>query len=231
MIEKIIDKKTSQLLEELKADFQIDFEEKNINYCEMFQINGTAKIYFNPAIIDTETITHELLHIWLNKYNYRIGNYIYMVCSENKKLGKIFTKFLCDYIENCFDHNKMYPKYLEMGYSPEKFIVNGLGEKCHIKDIKSINLKFLGTYNSNSINRYIGNLISIYADHVDNDYTEHLKLLREKDDSLFSIITDFWNSWINFDITNIDPIFNSDIELSENFITAMEFWIKDKRVN
>ena len=69
-----------------------------------------------------------------------------------------------------------------------------LGIPIYPLTIKSINLKFLGTYNSNSINRYIGNLISIYADHVDNDYTEHLKLLREKDDSLFSIITDFWNS-------------------------------------
>ena len=117
-----------------------------------------------------------------------------------------------------------------MGYGAEKFVMNGLEEKCSIRDIKTLHLKFLKKYKSKSINKYIGFLISIYADHVENDYTEHLELLKSKEPELFKIVTDFWNSWMKFDIENIDPIFNLDIDLAENFIVSMEIWTEHKSI-
>lgn len=229
-IKYILDKKTSDLLFELRADSEIDFVEKNINFCEVFTQNGKSTISYNPKIVDTESIAHELLHIWLNKFNYVIGNYIYLVFESDRKLSKIFNKCLCDYIENCFDHYKMYPKYSEMGYSPDKFLMNGLAEKCSINDIKKLHLKFLGKYKSDSINKFIGYLISIYADHIDNNYDEHLELLKTKESELFSIVTNFWNKWLVFDIENIDIIYNSDRELVESFMTDMENWIEYKNI-
>ena len=224
-----LDLKTRLLLEELQKSYKIKFEEKQIDYCELFIKSNDATIYFNPNDIDTETITHELLHIWLEKFNYTVGNYIYMVNLEHEKLNKVFSKFLCNYIENCFDHHKMFPKYSEMGYSPEKFLKNGLAEKCSIQDINSLNLKFSEVYDSTAINKFIGFLISIYADHIkENKYTEHLFLLKQKDSDLFKIVTDFWNSWVDFDITKINAITNSDIQLNEKFITEMEMWVNDK---
>jgi len=115
-IERIFDVKTKSLLHDLKKDFQIEFEERKIDYCEVFTIKNQATIYYNPKIIDNESIAHELLHIKLKRYNYVIGNHIYFSCLNNPKLQKIFNKFLCDYIGNCLDHFKMYPEYLEMGY-------------------------------------------------------------------------------------------------------------------
>ncbi len=229
-IEHTLDKITTKLLSELRKESEIVFQQKDINHCEVFTQNGNSTIYYNPNIVDNESIAHELLHIWLNKYNYIIGNHIYLSFKSNFKLSKIFNKFLCDYIENCFDHNKMYPKYLEMGYSPEKFIINGLDEKCSIDDIKKLNLKFLSKYKPDAVNRFTGYLISIYADHVDNVYDEHLNLLEKKEPELFRIVTEFWNSWTEFDIENIDPIYNSDLELAESFITKIEDWIEFKKV-
>ncbi|WP_225037309.1 hypothetical protein [Winogradskyella sp. SM1960] len=229
-IEQTLDKTTSELLSELRKEFRIDFQEKNINHCEVFTQNRNSIICFNPNIVDNESIAHELLHIWLNKYNYIIGSHIYLSFQSDWKLSKIFNKFLCDYIENCFDHYKMYPKYLEMGYSPEKFIMNGLEEKCSIEDIKKLHLKFLSKYKPDSINRFIGYLISIYADHIDNTYDEHLNLLEKKEPKLFRIVTEFWNKWTEFDIENIDAINNSDLELAESFMTEMKEWIEFKKV-
>jgi hypothetical protein len=117
-----------------------------------------------------------------------------------------------------------------MGYSPAKFLTNGLEEKCSLSDIKTLNLRFLGKYKSKSVDRFIGYLISIYADHIDNDYGEHLKLLKDKESDLFELVTAFWNKWKDFDIENIDPIFNSDIELAESFITDMENWVENKKI-
>lgn len=225
-----MDLNTSQLLSELRQEFEINFQPKDINFCEVFTQNGKSTIFYNPNIVDNESIAHELLHIWLNKFNYVIGNHIFVSFQSDWKLSKIFNKFLCDYIENCLDHYKMYPKYLEMGFGPEKFIMNGLDEKCSINDIKKLHLKFLNKYKPDSINRYIGYLISIYADHVENNYDKHLELLQKKEPELFKIVTDFWNKWVEFDIENIDAIHNSDIELAESFMIEMEDWIEYKKL-
>jgi hypothetical protein len=227
-IEHQLDNESKLLLADLSRDFQIEFEPRDINYCEVFTINGCSTIYYNPKFVDNESISHELLHIHLKRYNYSIGNHIYLSFQNHKKLGKVFSKFLCDYIENCFDHFKMYPKYIEMGYSPERFLTNGLNKKCSILEVKLLNLSIFGVYKAKSIDRYIGYLISIFADHVDNDYYKHIKILHKKDADLFEIVLRFWNKWKVFDIKNIDPIYNSDIELVESFIVDMKVWIENK---
>jgi hypothetical protein len=116
-----------------------------------------------------------------------------------------------------------------MGYSPQGFLTNGLEEKCSLQNLKTLNLSFLKIYKAKSIELYIGYLISIYADHIDNNYNQHLKLLKEKDSDLFDLISRFWSKWKEFDITNIDAIYNSDIELADSFVTDMEEWIRHKK--
>lgn len=219
------------LLSELEKNYEIEFQQKDIDYCEVFSQNNKSIIYYNPKNVDDESIAHELLHIWLNTFNYISGNGIYLQCLENPKLEKIFVKFLCDHIGNCIDHIKMYPQYLSMGYSSEKFIVNALGEKSNLNDMIDLKLKVgENQYSSKAIELFIGNLISIYADHIENDYTKHLIILKNKDEDLFDIVTKFWNSWKNFDITKIDVIFNSDTELMFNFVEDMENWVMNKEI-
>jgi hypothetical protein len=122
----------------------------------------------------------------------------------------------------------MYPKYLEMGYSPTKFIINGLEEKCSLSDIDELRIRSGNNYWAMEINKYIGYLISIYADHAENNYKDHFDRLSQKDHNLFKIVTRFWISWESFDIENIDPIYNSDLEISENFIKEMKDWSLNK---
>jgi hypothetical protein len=64
MIEAIIDQPAKVLLSELKVDFDITFESWNKSYSEVFTQNKKAVICYNPKAITTETIAHELLHIW-----------------------------------------------------------------------------------------------------------------------------------------------------------------------
>lgn len=230
MVPNVLDKATSSLLLDLQKDFDISFEHKNIDYCEVFQKSGKATIYYNPKIVDSASIAHELLHIWLTRFNYSIGNHIYLSLQSDKKLNKIFNKFLCDYITNCCDHFKMYPKFIGLGYKPGDFLTNSLESKATFKDIKRIKLKFLGSYNSKAINYYIGSLFSIFADHVDNDYSKQIECLKKLDSDLFSIVFEFWNKWKIFDIENIDAIYNSDLDLTNSFIDNMTEWVKNKRI-
>jgi hypothetical protein len=46
----------------------------------------------------------------------------------------------------------------------------------------------------------------------------------------YAIVSRFWKKWEEFDIENIDPIYNSDIELCDNFISDMEGWIENRKV-
>ena len=225
-----LDKALIDLLEDLRTDFSISFEIKNIDYCEVFQKNETAIIYYNPKIIDTESIVHELLHIWLSRFGCNIGNRIFLSTITNEKLNKVLNKCLCDHINNCCSHVKMYPKYIKMGYTPSKFLINSLAPKVSLKDIREINLQFLGYYNANSLNFFIGSLISILADHLDIDYGEHHPILKNKDNLLYKIITDFWNKWVKFDIENVDPRFNSDYELTDSLIADLTVWTEFKKI-
>ncbi len=230
MIPNTLDNTTISLLKDLEKDFDISFEPKNIDFCGVFQKNKKATIYYNPKNVDSASIAHELLHIWLTRFNYSIGNHIYLALYSDKKLNKVFNKFLCDYITNCCNHFKMYPKFINLGYQPADFLKNSLDEKASLKDIKRLKLKFLGSYNSKAINFYIGSLFAILADHVENDYTQHHSYLKQFDFQLYTIVSDFWNKWEKFDIENIDVINNSDLDLINSFIDNMKEWIKTKRI-
>jgi len=228
MTPEILDEKMTLFLNELETDYEIAFEIRNINHAECYFKNNKATIFYDPKKTNIESIAHELLHVWLKKFNYSIGNHIYLCCASDPKLGKIFSKNLCDHIGNCFDHFKMYPKYLEMGYSPERFIANSLEEQCSVNDIEEMKFKKFLVYNSDSIDKFIGYLISIYADHMSRDYSIHIEKMKTINATLFNIVTKFWNEWTKFDIENVDPIFNSDTELVDNFISDVEDWTNRK---
>ena len=229
-VKRILDVPTFELLTEINKDFHVSFTEWNKEYAEVFTQNNIAEIFYNPKNIKTESIAHELLHIWLKKFNYFSSTHIFLSFENDEKLSKVFTKYLCDFIGNYMDHYKMYPKYLEMGYTAENFIKEGVNSKCSLFLIKTLSVKTFRIYNSKAINLYIGCLLSIYADHVENDYSNHLRKLKEKDMVLFDIVTEFWKSWEKFDIENIDPITNSDFELIENFIYNIRAWAYNKKI-
>jgi hypothetical protein len=225
-----LDNKTELLLTELQNTFNISFEVWNKNYAEVFTQNNNAVISFNPKKVTAACVAHELLHVWLNQYEYLSGNYLRMSFLETPFLSEVFDKRLCDHIGNCMDHNKMYPKFREMGYSPESFIQNGGKSQCSISDVRSIFLKVNGKYSPAGVNSFIGHLISILADHCDNDYDKQLTMLQKRDQELFNVVTDFWQEWEAFDIEKIDAINNSDFDLMDRFRSNLESWCETKGI-
>ena len=180
MIPISLSEKALELYEELTIEFDIIFQPWQKNYCKVYQENKVATICYNPLIDKEESIAHELLHIWFRKFGISLGNHIYLSTRNDHKLNKFLNKFLCDSITNYCEHFKIYPKYIEMGYSPGKFLSDGLSVKISLIGLKLIILRYLGRYLSSSINFYIGSLFSILADHADNNYSLHHKILKKK---------------------------------------------------
>lgn len=73
-------------------------------------------------------------------------------------------------------------------------------------------------------------MISIYADHLPNDYSQHLAQMQSVEPELFDIVTEFWKAWKNVDIENPDPITRMDFEAINDFIMNMENWMESRSI-
>lgn len=228
-VETKLDANNTRLLAELRDKYMVVFVDSKERYCSVFHKNDTSTIFVNPKFFSNSSIAHELLHTWFKTYDLHSSNGIYLSSQEHTKLRKIFDKRLCDHIGNCQEHLKIFPKFIEMGYSPKDFL-DSKGFQCDIISIKKLKVQRQGIYSAKDINRYIGYLISIYADHLPNEYSEHLNLLEQMDSELFKIVTDFWESWKNLDIEEQDIMLRNDFEVFYDFTTSMELWSENKSV-
>lgn len=228
-VEKYLDAKNQFLLAELRKVYSIDFEPRSVPYAGVYIQNKKAIVIFNPDHFSNESIAHELLHIKIRRY-LNIGNGIYTRLIYDPVFKKVFTKSLCDWITNFFEHSKIFPLYRAMGYSSSNFIINANDEQCRIEDISSLDLVAKNVYNSEQIGKYIIYLISIYSHHIKKDYEQHLKLLREIEPDLFKVVTQFWNSWIEFDLENMHLEFDCDSDLIDKFVSDIKLWGESKQI-
>ena len=115
----------------MQQDGIITFKHENKDFCSVYQRNKISEITCNRNKLDSASILHELLHIWLNRLNCNVGTHIYLTFESNKVLGKIFNKYLCDRITNFCDHSKMYPEFLKYGIVLTNFypIANSLKQR------------------------------------------------------------------------------------------------------
>lgn len=229
-VEKYLDAKNQALLTELRSEYDIHFESKKVPYAQVFTQNRRATIFFPSDKFSNESIAHELLHIKMRVYGFDIGIGLYTRFIDHPVFKRVFSKFLCDFVTNCFDHCKMFPIYRSMGYNSELFIVNANDEQCKVTDINSLGLVLGSVYYSEKIGKYIAYLVSIYAHHIKKDYEQHLRLLKEIEPDLFKIVTQFWSSWIEFDVENIHPLFNCDSDLIDKFVSDIKLWGESKQI-
>lgn len=228
-IEEQLDEQNRLLLSEVRNKMSVKFEIFNKPYFENFSINNNATIYVNPKIFNNSSVAHELLHAWFRCLGLHGSNMIYLSAEGKPKFNTVFDKKLCDHIGNCMDHYKIYPKFLEMGYEPETFL-SSKGLQCDINSIRKLRIQSNNVYSAKHLNNYVGYLISIYADHLSNDYSQHLAQMQSIEPELFNIVSKFWRAWQDIDITNPDPITRMDFEAINDFIMNMEDWMVDKSI-
>lgn len=227
--EEKLDEQNKQLVSEIRNKMSVKFEAFNKPYFENYSINDSVIIYVNPKIFKNSSVAHELLHAWFRGLGLHGSNMIYLSARERPKFSVVFDKKLCDHIGNCMDHYKIYPKFLEMGYAPEDFL-SSKGMQCDINSIRKLRVQNNGVYSAKHLNNYIGYLISIYADHLPNDYSQHLAQMQSVEPELFDIVTEFWKAWKNVDIENSDPITRMDFEAINDFIMNMENWMESRSI-
>ena len=224
-IEQIFDEPTRKLFDEVKQDFSISFEPWDKNFWEVETRENYSIIFYDVNDINTSSLAHELLHLKLKQFDYLTMNHFYMSYLGDEFWGDVWNKFLCDHVKNCMAHTKIYPEYIKMGYSANSFVINADKPQATVSGIKHIYLKRNGILSAYDTNLYIGNLIAMYGDNYGHDYTKEFSLLRKKDDELFDIVTRFWNSWVNFELSHE----NNDTQfIYDDFMNELESWYFNK---
>lgn len=223
-----LDKHVNTLYLELCKDWNISFQEWDKDYCEVFRKDKNATIYYNIHEFSNETIAHELLHIQQKKYGYMSSNHFWFYFQEHEFFKDVFTKYLCDFIGNYMEHNKMFLTYLEMGYAPEKFVQSGGDLLADLDVLSRINLEKNGTLLAYMTETYIGNLLAILADPIEKNYAKHLQTLQEADPELYEIGVNFWGKWVNFEVEKRDVFSNNEMDIYDQFTDDLEDWYDTK---
>lgn len=224
-----IDEQTSALLNTLQATVSISFVEKAIDHCHSTHQNTSAIIYYNPQTDRASAIACEVIRIWLRQLDYDIGRHLYVSTRSHHKVVKVITRSLCDHINDCCNHFKLYTQYLDMGHFPEDFPGHSLPAVLRRYDLKQLKPSFFGIYKAQTVQTIIKTLFTILATQKEgDDYSSHLQWIQQKLPGLYAIVMDFWQQWEAFDVTHIDPIFNSDLELTEKLTQKLEEWAEDK---
>jgi hypothetical protein len=143
------------------------------------------------------------------------------------------SKKLLEGLGNWFDHIKMFPKFIELGYPKEKFLYDNDVEKLSINYANRIkrNLVRFGIYNSIVIDQFIGKYFSAKADiSSGNDYSESLEILNQADNKLSGMLLKTWNLWLKLDILVNDAYSLQDYEVVGYFYEELSNWTANKKI-
>lgn len=230
---KLIDYRNIKLWEYLNSKFNITLIETKSEFAHCNSINNDVQFFINPETSTSSCFTHELLHIWLRDLNIFIGASLKNSIRDNIKIRKIITESLIEQIGNWFDHIKMFPKFIELGYDRKMFLYDNDLIKLTEKEAIKIKREFRdgGKINPKTVDYYIGKYISSKADvSSDYDYSKNLDILKYTDIELFSSLEKIWKKWNEIDIYSNDIMKPNYHDVVFLFEYELEKWIENKRI-
>lgn len=233
-----IDSANLKLWETMNQSFNISIDYSLENcYCNFFQ-KGNCIIYVpRMSAPDSASFTHELLHIYLPYHKTYIGGTVEGMLKETYPLNIIFDKKLYDHISNSLEHIKMLPIYLNMGYPIETFLLDYNNNKLTDEEVDCLcqHYKkglFRTKYNRKAINLFIGKFFAVKADiNNNNQYDRQMSALKTLDNTLYSALEKFWNSWIEYDVEKQREVWEDDYhEMVNVLVDDLTDWGKDKKI-
>ncbi len=156
---------------------------------------------------------------------------------DQHPLNVIFDNDLYDHISNSLEHIKILPLYLNMGYSIEDFIMDYHNVKLTDSEVDNICKKYkrriiCTKYNRKAINLFIGKFFAVKADvNNNNQYDRQMSALKTLDNTLYSALEKFWNSWIEYDIEKKREPGEKDYhEMLDVLVDDLTDWSKNKKI-
>lgn len=202
-------------------------------FCDRNTINI---IISNRSISKVESFTHELLHAYMAKHRIDFGPDLKLSISKFPHLCKFMTNELIDNINNCLEHIKILPLYLDLGYDRDKFVADYYHEMISLMDKIDLRLNLKRSclfskrirYRIVNTQLFIKKYLSLkVCFDPSKDYSNNLKMFHKIDSKLSNILDELLKEWENYDI-NIPNSGYSHIK--ENFINRLDLWALDKKL-
>ncbi|MGF7077708.1 hypothetical protein [Mucilaginibacter sp. UYCu711] len=231
-LNQLVDERNKVLWDTLSNHFQIDFEPSANKEYRVYSINDQATFYVPENDLCADSFTHELLHVYLRYKKVFIGAAFINTISSSAILKNLLNDRLIEHVGNCLDHIKMFEKYDQMGFRPEKFILDYQQHKCTPSDLADLKryYKQNGSYNSEAVNLFIGKFVAMCADFNENfDYEPCFDALDNLDPLLFTVLDQFISDWEELDIESEDIFKSSYYPLLDTFYEGMKRWMTGKK--
>lgn len=234
-ISTLLDSKNQMLFSRLQANVKIDVEYHTNKWYATYSQNDEHIIYV-PMLItpDPAAFTHELLHIDLNLKEMEIPAGIRLLIYGKPSISMCFTDDLVEHIINCFNHIKMLPVFLQLGYNRSEFISDYHDNKLTDQEVTIIATNYrssaTGKYNSEAIDFYIGKYVAVKAcPNTSFNYLKNLKALENIDPALFWLLEQFFASWNAYDKTTA-PIYITPRSIIFDFVDNLDKWSTGKTI-
>ena len=226
-MKELIDKRNLELRNEIDSNYKIEFERTtNLEYA-VFAKGKNIIFYVGKGKLCIDSFTHEMLHIYFRLNDCYLGAGLSNILLGNNRLGKILKKDLIEHVSNCFEHKKMLPLYIEMGFDKSKFISDYDEFKCSPGELLYLQNNYLK--NTDLVNLYIGKLVAMLCDPNEAlNYKTELEELKNLDTKLYSIINSSIELWDTIEIGSKDIMLPDYNDLVFKLDDDLEEWYEGK---
>lgn len=226
-MKELIDDRNRELWNKISNKFKVGFVKSNNHEYGCYSEGDSVTFKIGQGELSKDSFSHEMLHVYFRLHECYLGVGLSDMLLYNNRLGEILSSELIEHIGNCFEHIKMLPIYLKMGFDKSKFLSDYHELKCKSGELKYFQENYLigGIINVKLIDRFIGKLVAMLADPNDDfNYQRELREFKRLDSSLFLAIEKAINLWKTIDIENDDITETNYHDLIFNLEHDLENW-------
>ena len=123
-IGQYINEKNRKIWNELSSIYQIEilYNPKESSWRIDTEDSVCKKIITPTKRLEIDSFTHELLHLYIDNLGMSTPNEILHSMYGERSFNVLTKKGLFAIIHNFCSHKKMFPYYVEMGFSEERFV-------------------------------------------------------------------------------------------------------------
>lgn len=230
-MKELLDNRNIDLWNKINSAYQVNFESSSNKEYGVYSKGDKVTFYIGKGELSKDSFTHEMLHIYFRLNDCFLGAGLTNIILKNNRLGKILSAELIEHIGNCFEHVKMLPLYLEMGFERAKFLSDYYNHKCRPKELKVLQDNYFqkGRINSDLVDQFIGKLVSMLCESNDKlKYENELNEFKKMDPILVSTIESAFELWKSIDIESQDFASTNYHDLIFDLDYNLETWYEEK---
>lgn len=226
----LLDDRNIDLWNKIDSTYRVIFEKSSNDEYGCFSKGNEVTFYVGKGELSKDSFTHEMLHVYFRLNDCFLGPGLLNILVCNNRLGKILSAELMEHIGNCFEHVKMLPLYLDMGFEKLGFLTDFHEHKCRPIELQFFKDQYIKNrkINTQLVDPFIGKLVAMLCDPNDElKYEIELEEFKKLDSSLFYSIEFALDLWKSIDIEGDDIISTNYHDVIFDLENDLENWYEE----